>query len=59
MQMCQTHYWVIEAANGEKNSEGVCKNCGEVKKFTNYIVSEGYSWVNQKGAFRIKEDQYD
>ena len=31
-----THYWVIEAASGP-TSRGVCKLCGAVKEFKNYV----------------------
>ena len=33
--MC-THWWLIEPADGE-TSQGVCKYCGEVQEFTNYL----------------------
>ena len=32
-----THHWMIETPNG-KYSNGVCKNCNEVKQFSNYEV---------------------
>jgi len=30
------HYWIIESPNGP-TSRGVCKYCGTVKEFSNYL----------------------
>ena len=43
------HHWVIEAAEGAK-SRGVCKHCGEIREFDNYISVD--SWVDD--VFKIK-----
>jgi len=43
------HHWVIEAAEGVR-SKGVCKYCGEIREFDNYISVD--SWVDD--VFKIK-----
>jgi len=37
------HHWVIEPADGPL-SEGVCQKCGGVKKFTNYMERNDWSY---------------
>ena len=34
-----THHWMISEAAGPK-SDGVCKNCGKIKTFSNSIFAE-------------------
>jgi len=46
------HHWIINLAQGP-TSQGVCKNCGEVKEFQNYISVEELGWGGQKD--RVKE----
>lgn len=49
--MC-THYWKIEAANGEK-SKAICKKCGLEAYFFNYISRYGANVNNaQRSADR-------
>ena len=35
------HHWLIEPATGPL-SQGLCRSCGEVRKFSNYV--ESASW---------------
>ncbi len=54
------HHWKIERPSGPV-SKGVCRNCGEVRNFHNYI--EGSSWggsdkvllENLSGGSRLPE----
>ncbi|MBI2936260.1 MAG: hypothetical protein HYY31_05585 [Chloroflexi bacterium] len=54
------HYWVIETPTGPV-SEGICKLCGEQRKFKNYLDTTPYreddpalSGANTKGRSRYE-----
>ena len=36
------HHWMIETANGKKSS-GICKHCGDSKKFFNSYDSKDFN----------------
>ena len=51
------HIWNIESPNG-RFSEGVCKKCGEIKNFINFI-EEDSAWGNPKGPRKKKKADLD
>ena len=48
---CQ-HHWVIQDDLGP-SSRGICRVCGEVKKFKNYLGTSHWGDENPKGESRV------
>ncbi len=46
-----THHWTIQPATGPV-SQGVCRLCGEVREFKNYVEAAtwGDSWLSNKAT---------
>lgn len=46
MSECPPHHWRIEeqSEEGQGESEGVCKKCGEVKPFRNWVNIDYRDW---------------
>jgi hypothetical protein len=41
------HHWVIEEANGPR-SAGVCKRCGEIRAFKNWIEDADFITTEER-----------
>jgi len=50
------HHWVIESPSGP-TSTGVCKHCGAVKEFNNYMPFS--SWEDDNSRFKKKSRSVD
>ena len=50
------HHWVIQPADGPE-SRGVCRVCGEVRAFKNYV--EGGKWGDTRPAGRSSTEGLD
>jgi hypothetical protein len=53
--MLCTHHWVIAAAQG-RTSQGVCKLCGQKKRFVNSIPFSDHDWSFVHAGQRDRDD---
>ncbi len=49
------HHWVIQAATGPVSS-GICRNCGAVKEFRNYVDASYWNDDTAGAALRLVAD---
>jgi hypothetical protein len=50
------HHWVIESPSGA-TSTGICKHCGSVKEFNNYLPFS--SWEDSNSSFKKRSRPVD
>ena len=48
------HHWMIEPANGP-TSIGICRNCREIKEFTNSVAELDRDFPDLQPAGRIEQ----
>ena len=48
------HHWMIEPANGP-TSIGICRNCREIKEFTNSVAEIDRDFTDLQSAGRIDQ----